>query len=80
LSSDCDGEVKRKRKRLVQLFCFRILSEREEVVRDHQNVERAFADLNHKYERAREVVAGLQLSEDALKQSVAALSSRYLLS
>ena len=49
-------------------------------MRDYHNVERAFADLNHKYERAREVVAGLQLNEDALKQSVAVLSSRYLLS
>ena len=44
---------------------------------DHQNVERAFADLNNKYERAKEVVAGFQLSEDNLKQTVEALSSRY---
>ena len=44
---------------------------------DHQNVERAFADLNNKYERAKEVVAGFQLSENNLKQAVEALSNRY---
>ena len=44
---------------------------------DHQNVERAFADLNNKYERAKEVVAGFQLSEHNLKQTVENLSSRY---
>ena len=57
---------------------FRISNERDEVVRDHQNVERAFADLNHKYERTKEVVAGMQLSEDNLKHSVDSLNRRYL--
>ena len=54
------------------------MSERDEVVKDHQNVERAFSDLNHKYERAKEVVEGLQLSEDNLKKSIDGLKSRYI--
>ena len=52
-------------------------SERDEIVKDHQNVEKAFADLNHKYERAKEVVEGLQLSEDNLKKSIDGLKIRY---
>ena len=40
-------------------------------------MERAFADVNHKYERVREVVEGLQLSEDDLSHSVDTLSRRY---
>ena len=42
------------------------MSERDEVVRDHMNVEQAFADLNNKYERAKEVLLGQQLSEDGI--------------
>ena len=53
------------------------MSERDEVVRDHKNVEQAFADLNNKYERAKEVVVGQQLSEDDLKGHVDDLTSRY---
>ena len=53
------------------------MSERDEVVKDHQNVEKAFSDLNHRYERAKEVVEGLQLSEDNLKKSIDGLKSRY---
>ena len=65
--------------RFYDSYIFRIASERDDVVRDHQNVEKAFADLNHKYERTKEVVAGLQLSEENLKSSVDILSGRYLL-
>ena len=71
--------LKKRRILIYNLLYFRIAGERDDVVSDHQNVENAFVDLNHKYERTREVVEGLQLSEDALKQSVAALISRYLL-
>ena len=53
------------------------MSERDEVVKDHQNVEKAFADLNHRYERVKEVVEGLQLSEDYLKKSIDGLKIRY---
>jgi len=60
-----------------QIVMERIILERDEVVSDHQNVERAFADVNHKYERVREVVEGLQLSEDDLSHSVDTLSRRY---
>ena len=45
-------------------------------MRDHQNVERAFTDLNNKYERAKEVVAGLKCTEDNLKANVEVLTSR----
>ena len=38
-------------------------------------MEKAFADLNHKYERAKEVVEGL--SEDNLKKSIDGLKIRY---
>ena len=46
---------------------------------DHQNVERAFADLTAKYERARNIVPALKVCEDNLKESVAELSSRCTL-
>merc|ERR1712106_199550 len=42
-----------------------------------QNVERAFVDLNNKYVRAKEVVAGFQFSENNLKQTVEALINRF---
>ena len=70
-----EEDLKRK---YLNFSIFRISNERDEVVRDHQNVERAFADLNHKYERTKEVVAGMQLSEDNLKHSVDSLNRRYL--
>ena len=69
---------KGKKKLLCNLFYSRILDERNDVVMDHQNVERAFADLNHKYERTKEVVAGMQMDEDNLKHSVDSLNRRYL--
>ena len=45
---------------------------------DHQNVERAFKDLNNKFERAKDVVAGLKSCEDDLKQNVEVLSKRQV--
>eukprot|EP00092_Neocalanus_flemingeri_P024561 GFUD01026639.1.p1 GENE.GFUD01026639.1~~GFUD01026639.1.p1 ORF type:complete len:561 (-),score=195.52 GFUD01026639.1:35-1717(-) len=70
--------VEKEREEVCQeIVMERIVTERDEVVRDHQNVERAFADLNQKYERAKEVVAGFQLTEDSLKCSVDSLSKRY---
>ena len=54
-----------------------LINEKDEIVKDHQNVERAFADLNHKYERAKEVVEGLQLSEVNLKKIIDGLKIRY---
>ena len=45
-------------------------------MRDHQNVEKAFGDLSHKYERTKQVVAGLQMREDNLKQSLDGLTTR----
>ena len=45
-------------------------------MRDHQNVENGFGDLNDKYERTKQVVTGLQMREDTLKQSVEALTNR----
>ena len=41
-------------------------------------MEKAFADLNHRYERAKEVVEGLQLCEDNLKKSSDGLKNRYI--
>ena len=64
-------------KKIIHNFSYsRIADERDDVVRDHQNVEKAFVDLNHKYERTRQVVTGLQMSEDNLKQSVEDLTNR----
>ena len=40
-------------------------------------MEKAFSDLNHRYERAKEVVESLQLSEDNLKKSIDGLKIRY---
>eukprot|EP00090_Calanus_glacialis_P047032 TRINITY_DN9522_c0_g1_i2.p1 TRINITY_DN9522_c0_g1~~TRINITY_DN9522_c0_g1_i2.p1 ORF type:complete len:364 (-),score=132.45 TRINITY_DN9522_c0_g1_i2:126-1064(-) len=60
-----------------QIVMERIVCERDDVVRDHQNVEKAFGDLSHKYERTKQVVTGLQMREDNLKQSVESLTTRY---
>ena len=78
MPTDNDGEVvKRKRKSFDDILSiFRILNERNDIVRDHQNVERAFTDLNSKYERAKDVVAGLKCDEENLKQNVEILTSR----
>ena len=54
----------------------RIADERHDVVSDHQNVEKAFVDLNHKYERTKKVVTELQMGEDNIKQSVEDLTNR----
>merc|ERR1712176_186735 len=50
--------------------------ERDEVVADLQNVERAFNDLNNKFERTKDVVAGFAETEESLKQNLDVLSSR----
>ena len=50
--------------------------ERNEVVADLQNVERAFNDLNSKFERTKDVVASFAATEDGLKQNVEGLASR----
>ena len=50
--------------------------ERNEVVADLQNVERAFNDLSSKFERTKDVVAGFAATEEGLKQNVEVLSSR----
>lgn len=50
--------------------------ERDEVVADLQNVERAFNDLNSKFERTKDVVASFAATEEGLKQNVEVLSSR----
>ena len=77
MSADCDGKVVEKRRMLVDnLLYFRTICERDDVVSDHQNVEKAFVDVNHKYERTKQVVAGLQMREDNLKQSLEALTTR----
>ena len=50
--------------------------ERDEVVADLQNVERAFTDLSSKYERTKDVVASFATTEEGLKQSVEVLTDR----
>ena len=67
---------KKERKGSHNFWYFRIVGERDDVVRDHQNVETAFVDLTHRYERTKQVVEGLQMSEGTLKQSVEALINR----
>ena len=47
---------------------------KDEIIQDHQNVERAFNDLSQKYERTRSVVVGLQEQEEDLKKKVEDLS------
>jgi hypothetical protein len=67
----------KKRRMLVDnLLYFRTICERDDVVRDHQNVETAFVDVKDKYERTKQVVEGLQMNEDNLKQSLEALTTR----
>ena len=67
----------RMQRKIIHNFSYsRIVGERDDVVMDHQNVEKAFADLNHKYERTKQVVTGLQMREDNLKQSVESLTTR----
>jgi hypothetical protein len=58
------------------LLYFRTICERDDVVSDHQNVEKAFVDVKDKYERTKQVVEGLQMSEDNLKQSLEVLTTR----
>ena len=50
--------------------------ERDEVVADLQNVERAFNDLSSKFERTKDVVASFAATEEGLKQNVEVLASR----
>ena len=50
--------------------------ERDEVVADLQNVERAFTDLSSKYERTKDVVASFATTEEGLKQNVEVLTDR----
>jgi len=64
-----------------ELVCKEIELERhsklkEEIIQDHQNVERAFNDLSQKYERTRSVVVGLQEQEEDLKKKVEDLSQK----
>ena len=67
----------RMQRKIIHNFSYsRIVGERDDVVMDHQNVEKAFADLKHKYERTKQVVTELQMREDNLKQSVESLTTR----
>jgi len=50
---------------------------KDEIIQDHQNVERAFNDLSQKYERTRSVVVGLQEQEEDLKKKVEDLSQKH---
>ena len=68
--------LKKRRILIYNMLYFRIAGERDDVVSDHQNVEKAFADLSHKYERTKQVVEGLQMGEDNLKHSVEVLTSK----
>jgi len=70
-------EEKEREEVCQQIILDRILNEKEDIVRDHKNVERAFGDLTDKYERARNIVPGLKICEDKLKESVDELSARY---
>ena len=72
-------EEKEREEVCQQIILDRILNEKEDIVRDHKNVERAFGDLTDKYERARNIVPGLKICEDKLKESVDELSARYVL-
>merc|ERR1711915_490471 len=65
-----------------ELVCKEIELERhsklkDEIIQDHQNVERAFNDLSQKYERTRFVVVGLQEQEEDLKKKVEDLSQKH---
>jgi len=70
-------EEKEREEVCQQIILDRILNEKEDIVRDYKNVERAFGDLTDKYERARNIVPGLKICEDKLKERVDELSARY---
>jgi len=70
-------EEKEREEVCQQIILDRIINEKEDIVRDHKNVERAFDDLTDKYERARNIMPGLKICEDKLKESVNELSARY---
>merc|ERR1719499_16177 len=55
----------------------RLQTERAQILEDLQAVERAFNDLHRKYERTKEVVAGVKSNEDILKRTVEDLTVRY---
>ena len=71
-------EEKEREEVCQQIIMDRILNEKEDIIRDHKNVERAFGDLTDKYERARSIVPGLKMCEDKLKKTVSELSARYV--
>ena len=70
--------VKDKEKENVCLFIQKetVERERDEVVADLHNVERAFNDLNSKFERTKDVVAGFAETEESLKQNLDVLTER----
>merc|ERR1719233_2717416 len=66
-------EEKEREEVCQQIILDRIFNEKEDIVKDHNNVERAFGDLTDKYERARSIVPGLKMCEDKLKKTVSDL-------
>ena len=71
--------VKDKEKENVYLCIQKENAERDRniVMADLDNVERAFNDLSSKYERTKDVVASFAQAEDSLKQDLDALTNRY---
>merc|ERR1719233_107408 len=70
-------EEKEREEVCQQIILDRIFNEKEDIVKDHNNVERAFGDLTDKYERVRSIVPGLKMCEEKLKKTVSDLSARY---
>jgi len=70
--------VQDKEKENVYLFIQKENAERERniVVADLENVERAFSDLSHKFERTKDVVTSFSQTEECLKQDLSVLTQR----
>jgi len=56
----------------------RLVSERDETVRDHSAVERAYIDLVDRHQRTLEVVTHFKNKEDQLKSEADTLTERYI--
>ena len=54
----------------------RMVAEKEQAVKDLQNVEAAFADVHRKYERTKQVVEGFKKNEEQLKAYVEEYQSK----
>ena len=54
----------------------RMVAEKEQAVKDLQNVEAAFADVHRKYERTKQVVEGFKKNEEQLKAYVEVYQSK----